>query len=142
MRCRRPTSMTTRAVIALALATGLGVGPGVVASAQAAIGSPGGAGTVRTNGQRAAATINGCAYVTNAGSDTVSVINTRTNRVVADVPVAPVPAGIAITRNGRRVYVTHGGQPGRTLGLCDQHVRARGKGHGDRHPHQRRAHDH
>jgi YVTN family beta-propeller protein len=91
--------LLSRAVVVLALATGLGVAPGVVASAQAAIGSPGGAGTRSTGGQRAASTINGCAYVTNAGSDTVSVINTRTSRVVADVPVAPVPAGIAITRN-------------------------------------------
>src|SRR5262245_33072586 len=118
MRCRRPMVMTPSAgrpprrkartatmpggpVVALALAAGLSVAPGVVPSAMAAIYSPGNAGTKGTT--------NGCAYVTNAGSDTVSVINTRTNRVVADIPVAAGPTGIAATRNGRRVYVTHGG---------------------------------
>src|SRR5262249_23201399 len=119
MRCRRPMSMTLSsghrpprrraqtailpggAVVALALGTGIGVPPGVVGWAQGAIHSAGGASTGGTN--------NGCAYVTNAGSDTVSVMDTRTNRVMADVPVAPGPTGIAVTRNGRRVYVTHGG---------------------------------
>src|SRR5207244_13089157 len=37
------------------------------------------------------------AYVTNSGSNTVSVIDIATNAVVATVPVGLVPAGVAIT---------------------------------------------
>ena len=36
------------------------------------------------------------AYVTNADSDTVSVIDTVNNAVVATVPVGEVPIGVAI----------------------------------------------
>lgn len=56
-------------------------------------------------------------YVTNFGQDatlvpgsvegnTVSVINTSNNRVVATVLVGNLPAGIAIRPDGRRAYVT------------------------------------
>ena len=37
------------------------------------------------------------AYVTNLGSNTVSVIDTATNTVVATIPVGLTPVGIAIT---------------------------------------------
>jgi YVTN family beta-propeller protein len=46
------------------------------------------------------------AYVTNSGSDTVSVIDTETNTVVATVPVGDFPRGVAITPDGTRAYVT------------------------------------
>jgi YVTN family beta-propeller protein len=56
-------------------------------------------------------------YVTNFGQDatlapggvegdTVSVIKTRSNEVVATIPVGKLPAGVAILPNGRRAYVT------------------------------------
>jgi YVTN family beta-propeller protein len=59
-------------------------------------------------------------YVTNFGADpdlvpegvagnTVSVINTRRNEVVATIPVGNLPAGVAITPDGRRAYVPNRG---------------------------------
>jgi YVTN family beta-propeller protein len=47
------------------------------------------------------------AYVTNASSDTVSVIDTATNTVVATVPVGLFPFKVAITPDGTRAYVTN-----------------------------------
>jgi YVTN family beta-propeller protein len=54
------------------------------------------------------------AYVTNHGSDTVSVIDTATNMVVATVtdagkPFANVPFGVAVTLDGKHAYVTNNG---------------------------------
>ena len=46
------------------------------------------------------------AYVTNAGANSVSVIDTATNTVVATVPVGFSPTGVAITPDGTRVYVS------------------------------------
>jgi YVTN family beta-propeller protein len=45
-------------------------------------------------------------YITNIGSNTVSVIATATNTVVATVPVGIGLAFVAITRDGTLVYVT------------------------------------
>lgn len=45
------------------------------------------------------------AYVTNAGSDTISVIDTSTNTVTATVPVGFFPTGIAASPTGDFVYV-------------------------------------
>src|SRR5205814_8582260 len=47
------------------------------------------------------------AYVTNNGSNTVSVIDTATNTVVATIPVGFRPFGVAITPDGTRAYVTN-----------------------------------
>jgi len=47
------------------------------------------------------------AYVTDQGSNTVSVIDTSTNTVVATIPVAGGPSGVAITPDGTRAYVTN-----------------------------------
>ncbi|MDJ0106300.1 beta-propeller fold lactonase family protein, partial [Rhodococcus erythropolis] len=44
-------------------------------------------------------------YVTNLGSDSVSVIETATNTVAATVPVGASPAGVAITPDGGHAYV-------------------------------------
>jgi len=44
-------------------------------------------------------------YVTNFRSNDVSVIDTRTNIVIASVTVANGPEGIAVSPNGRRAYV-------------------------------------
>src|SRR5207253_2081625 len=48
------------------------------------------------------------AYV-DAGSSTVSVIDTATNTVVATIPVGADPSGVAITPDGTRAYVTDQG---------------------------------
>ena len=47
------------------------------------------------------------AYVTNALSNTVSVIDTATNTVIATVPVGFTPEGVAITPNGAFAYVAN-----------------------------------
>jgi YVTN family beta-propeller protein len=46
-------------------------------------------------------------YVANGPSDTVAVIDTITNSVIANVGVGDTPAGIAVTPNGNRVYVAN-----------------------------------
>jgi YVTN family beta-propeller protein len=51
------------------------------------------------------------AYVANSGDNTVSVINTATNTVVATIPVGPAganPFGVAFTPDGTLAYVTNG----------------------------------
>jgi len=47
------------------------------------------------------------AYISNAGSNTVSVIDIATNTVVATVPVDAAPAGIAVSPAGAFVYVAN-----------------------------------
>ena len=47
----------------------------------------------------------GFAYITNNGSGTVSVINTLSNIVVANIPVNSQPYGITISGDARYVYV-------------------------------------
>ena len=46
------------------------------------------------------------AYITNASSNNVSVIDTATNTVTATIPVGVEPIGVAVSPNGSRVYVT------------------------------------
>jgi len=48
------------------------------------------------------------AYVTNADSGNVSVIDTATNILVATIPVGNIPINLAITPDGTRVYVANG----------------------------------
>jgi len=47
------------------------------------------------------------AYITNLGSNTVSVIDTKTNTVIATIPVGSEPRGVAASPDGSRVYVTN-----------------------------------
>ena len=47
------------------------------------------------------------AYITNQGSNTVSVIDTASNTVTATVPVGSVPFGVAVTPDGAFVYVAN-----------------------------------
>ena len=47
------------------------------------------------------------AYITNNGSNNVSVIDTSTNTVIATVPVGSLPFGVAVHPAGTRVYVTN-----------------------------------
>src|SRR5687767_7723555 len=49
------------------------------------------------------------AYVANAGSDNVSVIETSTNTVATTVTVGDGPIGVAITHDGAFAYVTNAG---------------------------------
>jgi YVTN family beta-propeller protein len=49
------------------------------------------------------------AYVGNFKDSTVSVIDTEADKVIATVPVAAGPHGMAITRDGRTVYVSGDG---------------------------------
>jgi YVTN family beta-propeller protein len=49
------------------------------------------------------------AYITNWGSDTVSVIDTATNTVVATINVGHQPFGAAVTSDGSKVYITSQG---------------------------------
>ncbi|HKY44653.1 MAG TPA: YncE family protein, partial [Pyrinomonadaceae bacterium] len=47
------------------------------------------------------------AYVVNAHSDSVSVIDTATFSVIATIPVGSSPSDVAVTPNGRFVYVAN-----------------------------------
>jgi YVTN family beta-propeller protein len=48
------------------------------------------------------------AYITNSGSNTVSVIDTATNTLVGSpIAVGNLPYGVAVTPDGRRVYVAN-----------------------------------
>lgn len=47
------------------------------------------------------------AYVTNEVSDTVSVINTANNKVVATIGVGDIPQGVAVSPDGGAVYVAN-----------------------------------
>src|SRR5438876_12395638 len=48
-------------------------------------------------------------YVANGDSNSVSVIDTSSNTVVATVAVGSIPFGVAITPDGTRAYVTNRG---------------------------------
>ncbi len=47
------------------------------------------------------------AYITNGDSNSVSVIDTDTNKVTATIPVGSNPMGVAINPNGTKVYVVN-----------------------------------
>jgi gliding motility-associated-like protein len=48
-----------------------------------------------------------CAYVPNSGSNDVSVINTVTQTLVADIPVGINPIGVAVSPDGTRAYIAN-----------------------------------
>lgn len=48
-----------------------------------------------------------CAYITNEFGNSVSVIDTATNRVIATVAMGNTPRGVAVHPAGTRVYVTN-----------------------------------
>jgi gliding motility-associated-like protein len=68
---------------------------------------------VNTGGNPVVATItatpigSGFAYIVNAGSGDVSVINTATNKVVADIPVGSNPNSVCVDPNYDEVYVVN-----------------------------------
>jgi len=47
------------------------------------------------------------AYITNGGSNSVSVIDTSTNTVTATIKVGKSPEGVVVNPNGKKVYVTN-----------------------------------
>jgi YVTN family beta-propeller protein len=47
------------------------------------------------------------AYVANSSDNTVSVIDTGTNTVVATVPIGTFPIGVAVAPDGKHAYVTN-----------------------------------
>ena len=47
------------------------------------------------------------AYITNTGSNTVSVIDTATNTVTATIPVGGEPYSVAVSPDGSKVYVAN-----------------------------------
>ena len=69
----------------------------------------GGVATIAVGGGPGSVAVNPAgtrAYVTNSGSDTVSVVDTATNTVVATPPVGDASGAVAINPAGTRVYVT------------------------------------
>jgi len=52
---------------------------------------------------------NGYIYVTNLDSNTVSVINGKTNTVIATIPVGQRPVGVAYDPSNGYIYVTNSG---------------------------------
>jgi YVTN family beta-propeller protein len=59
----------------------------------------------------------GLAYISNSGSDSVSVIDVGTNAVVTTVPVGGAPFGVAVNAIGTRAYVAN--VIDRTLSVID-----------------------
>lgn len=49
----------------------------------------------------------GYAYIANNGADNVTVINTTTRNIVTHIPVDSRPYGVAVSPDGRRVYVVN-----------------------------------
>jgi len=47
------------------------------------------------------------AYISNLGSNTVSIINTLTNTVAATIPVGMAPGGLSVSPDGSTVYVAN-----------------------------------
>jgi YVTN family beta-propeller protein len=52
------------------------------------------------------------AYVTEPAHDLLLVLNTRTNAVLAQVPTGPTPSGLALSPDGRQVWVVDTNVPG------------------------------
>ena len=57
------------------------------------------------------------AYITNQNSNTVSVIDTATDTVIATIPVGLSPFGVAVSPDGSKVYVANTGA--NTLSVID-----------------------
>jgi PQQ-dependent catabolism-associated beta-propeller protein len=51
------------------------------------------------------------AYVTNEGSEELTVIDTRTDSAVATIPVGTRPRGVRVSRDGKTIFVALSGSP-------------------------------
>ena len=51
------------------------------------------------------------AYVTNEGSEELTIIDTRTDSAVATIPVGTRPRGVRVTRDGKTIFVALSGSP-------------------------------
>ena len=51
------------------------------------------------------------AYVTNEGSEELTIIDTRTDSAVATIPVGTRPRGVKVTPDGKTVFVALSGSP-------------------------------
>jgi len=58
------------------------------------------------------------AYISNIGNDTVSVIDTSTNMIVATIPVGTDPSGVVVSPDNTRVYIANG-QPSSSISVID-----------------------
>ena len=59
------------------------------------------------------------AYITNAGNNTVSVINVATNTVSATIPVGNQPEGISVSPDGTKVYVANESSSSNTVSVIN-----------------------
>ena len=50
---------------------------------------------------------NDLAYITNQLSNSVSVIDLETYKVIKEISVGLKPAGIAVTKNGKKIFVSN-----------------------------------
>ena len=57
------------------------------------------------------------AYVANEESGTLSVIDTATDKVVRDIPAGKKPRGMALSKDGKQIYVSD--QPKNALDIID-----------------------
>ena len=51
------------------------------------------------------------AYVTNEGSEELTIIDTRTDSAVATIPVGTRPRGVRVSRDGKTIFVALSGSP-------------------------------
>ena len=51
------------------------------------------------------------AYVTNEGSEELTIIDTRTDSAIATIPVGTRPRGVRVSRDGKTVFVALSGSP-------------------------------
>ena len=77
-----------------------------------------GSSSIYTSPDSKSATNVAFAYITNYGSNDVSVIDTETNTVTATVNVGNNPTGVAVTPDGTNVYVANQGTTG-TVSVID-----------------------
>jgi YVTN family beta-propeller protein len=61
--------------------------------------------------------LSGKAYITNFDSNTVSVIDTSSDTVIATIPVGTGPFGVAVNELKKRVYVSN--NYGNTISVID-----------------------
>src|ERR1700730_3486747 len=59
------------------------------------------------------------AYITTSTFNSVSVIDTATNKVAATISVGVTPFGVAVTRDGSKVFVVNANFPSNSVSVID-----------------------